>query len=138
MSKKHGLGLGAGTLVEHDDGTVGYVPSLAMTQAFRVRIADVTGVSVTKGRRVLERTFNVMGNGTLLGSAGVPHGAAEKIEAWFRAHPDFGQSQRSGGVTPLIGSPLIADELRKLADLKMAGVLTEGEFAAQKAKLLRR
>jgi hypothetical protein len=31
----------------------------------------------------------------------------------------------------------IADELRKLADLKAQGILTEDEFLAQKAKLLR-
>jgi hypothetical protein len=33
---------------------------------------------------------------------------------------------------------LIADELRKLADLRAEGVLTDDEFAAQKAKLLDR
>ncbi len=33
--------------------------------------------------------------------------------------------------------PLVADELRKLADLRDAGVLTEEEFAAQKARLLK-
>jgi hypothetical protein len=36
-----------------------------------------------------------------------------------------------------VASPLsVADELAKLAQLKEAGVLTEEEFAAQKAKLL--
>lgn len=30
----------------------------------------------------------------------------------------------------------VADQLRKLAELREAGVLTEEEFAAQKAKLL--
>ncbi|WP_240471861.1 SHOCT domain-containing protein [Pseudarthrobacter phenanthrenivorans] len=35
-----------------------------------------------------------------------------------------------------LDSRLIADELTKLAGLRDAGVLTEDEFAAQKAKLL--
>jgi hypothetical protein len=33
-------------------------------------------------------------------------------------------------------SPVVADELAKLAQLRDAGVLTEEEFASQKAKLL--
>jgi putative oligomerization/nucleic acid binding protein len=33
-------------------------------------------------------------------------------------------------------SRVVADELRKLAELRDAGVLTEAEFAAQKARLL--
>jgi hypothetical protein len=33
-------------------------------------------------------------------------------------------------------STLIADELRKLADLRAEGILTEQEFTAQKEKLL--
>jgi hypothetical protein len=38
---------------------------------------------------------------------------------------------------PLAAPPLsVADELAKLAKLKADGVLTDGEFAAQKAKLL--
>lgn len=140
MAQRHGLGFGFGTLVEHDDGTVGYIPSVSLSQAFRVRITDITGFSVTKGGKMLERTFNVMGSGTLLGSASVNHGVAEKIEARFRAHPDFGRSQQSASTAtlPSTGGALIADELRKLADLRTEGVLTDEEFAAQKAKLLGR
>ena len=37
---------------------------------------------------------------------------------------------------PAAPQPDLADQLRKLADLRDAGVLTEEEFAAQKAKLL--
>jgi hypothetical protein len=37
---------------------------------------------------------------------------------------------------PAAAPELVADELRKLADLRTEGVLTEDEFAAQKAKLL--
>lgn len=34
-------------------------------------------------------------------------------------------------------SPIIADEIEKLSNLRASGVLTEEEFNAQKAKLLR-
>jgi hypothetical protein len=37
---------------------------------------------------------------------------------------------------PAEPQPDLADQLRKLADLRDAGVLTEEEFAAQKAKIL--
>jgi hypothetical protein len=37
---------------------------------------------------------------------------------------------------PAAPQPDLADQLRKLADLRDAGVLTDDEFAAQKAKLL--
>jgi hypothetical protein len=38
--------------------------------------------------------------------------------------------------TGATGKPDIADELTKLADLRDRGVLTDTEFATQKAKLL--
>jgi Short C-terminal domain len=143
MSKKHKLGFGYGTLVEHDDGTAGYIPSASLSQAFRVRIADVTGFSVTRGHKALERTLNVLGNGTVLGSASVNHGVAEKVEAWFRGHPQFGtppaaQTAAAATQPPSRGlsHTLIADELRKLADLRAEGVLTDEEFSVQKARLL--
>ena len=40
------------------------------------------------------------------------------------------------GAAPAVAPLSSMDELKKLADLKEAGVLTEEEFAAQKAKLL--
>jgi len=43
------------------------------------------------------------------------------------------QSAQSAGI---LDSRVVADELRKLAGLRDAGVLTEAEFAAQKARLL--
>jgi Short C-terminal domain len=141
MPKRHGLGVGNGKLIEYEDGSAGYVPTASFTQAFRVQIADVTGFSVTKGTKMLERQINVLGNGTLLASASVPHGTPEKIEHWFRAHPLFGQR----AATPEAFAPpaseaaptaMIADELRKLADLRSEGILTDEEFAAQKALLL--
>lgn len=87
MAKKHSLGFGNGRIIEYEDGTAAYVESGKFTQAFRVKIADVSGFSVAKGKKMLERTFNVHGNGTLLASTSVNHGVSEKIEKWLRAHP---------------------------------------------------
>src|SRR3954467_960133 len=135
MPKKHALGFGNGKIIEYEDGTAGYVPYASFTQAFRVKIGDVTGFSVTKGDKVLERTLNVLGNGTLLGSASVNHGAAEVIERWFRSQSQFGRAQQAAAQTGAYGAG-VADELRKLAELREEGILSEAEFAAQKAKLL--
>jgi hypothetical protein len=134
MPQKHGLGSGNGRIVEYEDGTAGYIQSMSFTQAFRVKIADVTGFSVEKSGKLLTRKFNVLGNGTLLGTAEVNHGTAEVIENWFRSHPLFGASVSS---TPGPGaSPSVADEIAKLGQLRSQGLITESEFEAQKARLL--
>jgi len=52
----------------------------------------------------------------------------EEIEKIFRDHPMFAQS--SGATTSL------ADELKKLADLRASGVLTDAEFQDLKGRLL--
>jgi hypothetical protein len=141
MPKKHGLGWGNSRIIEYEDGSAGYVPSAGLTQAFRVQIADITGFSVSKGNKMLERTFNVLGNGTLLASASVNHGTSEVLENWFRSHPLFGTGSPSRvSSPPERPSPApgisVADELRKLADLRAQGVLTEAEFTEQKRRLL--
>jgi hypothetical protein len=59
MPKKHSLGFGNGRIIEYEDGTAAYVGSGAFTPAFRVRIADVSGFSVTESKKMLERTCNV-------------------------------------------------------------------------------
>src|SRR3954451_22303527 len=87
--KVHKLGAGNGSLHEHTDGTMSYRKSMEMTQAFRVRVADVTGFAVTKDGKMLERTFRIYGGGTELAAVSVNHGTAEKIEQVFRQHPDF-------------------------------------------------
>lgn len=134
--KRHKLGVGSGSIVERDDGTAGYIPAVSVSQAFRVRISDVSGFSVVKGHKALERTLNVLGNGTVLGSASVNHGTAEKVEAWFRSHPDFGRGGTSSAAGPS-SRRSVADELRKLADLQAQGLLSAEEFATEKARLLR-
>jgi hypothetical protein len=135
MPKKHKLGFGNGSIVEYEDGTAGYVPSMTLTQAFRVKISDVTGFSVAKGNKVLERQLNVLGNGTLLGTAPVNHGTAEIIERWFRAHPQFGKNTASAP-TSTTSPTSVADEIKKLAELHSQGILTAEEFAAAKQRLV--
>ena len=136
MPKKHKLGFGSGSIIEYEDGTAAYVAPASFSQTFRVRIADVTGFSVTKGNKAMERTLNVLGNGTLLGSASVNHGVAEKVEAWFRAHPHFGAGAHPASASEAAGSSSVADELRKPAQLHQEDILTDAEFAVQKAHLL--
>jgi Short C-terminal domain len=138
MSQKHGLGFGNGKIIEHDDGSAAYIKTGEFTQAFRVQVADVTGFSVTKSKKMLERRLHVLGNGTTLASVDVNHGTSEKIEAWFRSHPKFRPAPVVQVVDPLparVGTS-VADELQKLADLRAAGVLTGEEFGAAKGRLL--
>jgi len=134
MPQKIGLGSGNGRIVEYEDGSAGYIQSMSFTQAFRVKIADVTGFSVEKSGKLLTRKFNVLGNGTLLGTAEVNHGTAEVIENWFRSHPLFG-SRASSAPDPA-ASPSVADEIAKLGQLRSQGLITESEFEAQKTRLL--
>src|SRR4051794_21802155 len=84
MPKKHGPGFGRGKIIEYEDGSAGYIPTGAFSQDFRVQIGDVTGFSVTNSGKAMQRTINVLGNGTLLASASVSHGTPEVIERWFR------------------------------------------------------
>ncbi len=139
MPKKHGLGMGSGRIVEYEDGSAAYIPGASLSHAFRVQIRDVTGFSVAKGNKMLERQLNVLGNGTLIASASVPHGTPEKIERWFRSHPQFGTHATPVEVQATAApseTNLIADELRKLSDLRAEGVLTDAEFNSQKQRLL--
>lgn len=63
-------------------------------------------------------------------------GGAQRMDA-----PGVAGREIRGGGAPLVirggpSSPDVADELKKLADLRDRGVLTEAEFETQKAKLL--
>jgi hypothetical protein len=147
---KHSLGFGNGRIIEYEDGTVAYIKSMEMSHAFRVPIADVTGFSVIKEGKMLERTLRVMGGGSVLASVSIAHGVAERIEEWFRAHPAFRANApataahvappppSAPGMPSTPDTMLIADELRKLADLRDAGILTDDEFAERKQMLLKR
>lgn len=145
MPKKHKLGFGNGTIIENEDGTAAYVAPATFSQAFRVKISDVTGFSVSRGNKLMERTLHILGNGTELATASVNHGVSEKIEAWFRAHPAFGSTAASAPhVLPAmpVAAPAqssaasLVEELTKLGQLRDAGVLSPEEFDAAKRKLL--
>jgi Short C-terminal domain len=136
MTGKHKLGGGSGTMYRHSDGSASYRKMGAFTPEFRVNVADVTGFVVSRGDKVLERKFKIMGQGTDLATAEINHGAAEKIERWFREQTEFNSTATT--VTPQapIAAPSMADELAKLASLRDQGILTAEEFVAQKAKIL--
>ena len=140
----HGLGIGNGGLIEYPDGSVEYRQTGSLLPAFRVVVQDITGFSVRKVTRddkkrlkasSLQQVLTVQGSGTTLAEVAVNYGTAEKIEAWFRAHPDFGANARSQAA-PNVAQVSVADELAKLAQLRDSGVLSPAEFEAQKAKLL--
>lgn len=144
----HGLGFSNGSLIEYPDGSVEYRPFAKILPVFKVQIRDVVGFSVRRATRddkkrlnagLLQQVLTVQGSGTTLAEVALDYGTAEKIEAWFRAHPDFGSAQRvhaKGGSTQPSPSLTVADELMKLAQLKDAGVLTAEEFEVQKRRLL--
>lgn len=141
MPTKHALGFGNGKITEYEDGTASYTRSAEFTQAFRVKIADVRGFSVTNGGKLLTRNLHILGNGTTLASVEVNHGTSEIVEKWFHSHPLFNTTHSPTTVAPShqpVSSDLIADELRKLAELRNEGILTDLEFQEQKAKLLAR
>jgi hypothetical protein len=131
--RRHSLGFGCGTILEYDDGTAGYVPASSLAEAFRVRIADVTGFSVTANRKTMTRTMTVLSSTGPLAATEISQRTVEKIHLWFRAHPDFGRSAKA---IEQAHATLIADELSKLAVLRDGGVLTDDEFFRWKAKLL--
>lgn len=65
------------------------------------------------------------------------HGTAERIEAWFNSHALFNTKATPTTSADQASSPaLVADELRKLADLRAQGILTQEEFDRQKRRLL--
>jgi putative oligomerization/nucleic acid binding protein len=145
--QSHGLGVGSGSIIDYGDGTIEYRQTGKLLPAFKVNIADVTGFSVRKvtrqdkknGASAFQQMLTLQGSGTELATCPVNHGTAEKIEAWIRAHPSFrGNIPQNGpGAAPQGAAPVtIADELAKLAQLRDAGVLSAGEFAQAKAKLL--
>ncbi|WP_156660737.1 SHOCT domain-containing protein [Mycobacterium sp. 852002-10029_SCH5224772] len=120
-------------LTEYPDGTAEYLKGL--TTHFRVRIADVRGFSVTKGAKWAQRDLNVLGQGTVIATVvDCSDVMCNKIEEWFRNHPQF----YTNAPTASSSSTSVADELRKLADLRTEGILTEAEFQEEKARLLRR
>jgi ribosomal protein L7/L12 len=140
----HGLGVGNGGLTEHPDGSVEYLQTGKLLPAFRVKVRDVVGFSVRRATRddkkrlsasSLQQVLTLQGSGTTLAEVAVNYGTAERIEAWFRARPEFGASARTPAQPPA-ARVSVADELQKFVQLRDSGVLTPQEFDAQKARLL--
>lgn len=150
---RHSLGFGNGKILEYPDGTAAYVKSLKLTQSFRVRIADVTGFSVTKYREPPGWRLEILGNRSTLADVVVSQRVAQMIEQWFRDHKLFYGNAPHPSPTPseppaepgvnqsaMVAEELqkLADELRKLARLRSKGIISDQEFEIQKAKLLGR
>lgn len=128
-SVRHNLGLGFGSIYVYANGTVEYIKGLSTI--FKVQVQEVSGFTVSKGKRWYDRNLQILGHGTtlvVLTDLGVDH--VETIERVFRDHPLFGQHSSVGSATS------IADELTKLAELRASGVLSNTEFAQLKARLL--
>ncbi len=83
-----------------------------------------TGIARTMGRTAL--------------IAGTAQAAAGRVAARQAAAADrsAAAAPRRTRATPGMLTDEIVDQLKKLAELRDAGVLTEKEFAAKKAKLL--
>ncbi len=90
------------------------MPRLLRTVA---RTAVIAGTATTVSNRVSRRQANRWG-------------AQEEAQQPAPAAPAPAAAPAAGGETSMI------DQLKELGDLKAQGILTEDEFAAQKAKLL--
>lgn len=105
----HGLGFGNGSLIEYSDGTVEHRKTMELYLAFKVRVRDVVGFTVRRPTRDDKKRLNasslgqvlaLQGSGTTLAEVALNYGTAEKIEEWFRAHPDFGRTRQAQSPAP--------------------------------------
>lgn len=117
-------------LVITEDGVEGEVISGMKTIKMSLPFDRIAQVNLVQG--VFKTNFIVInkgGSGNLVVKALPTHeaqAAKELIEERMKA-----TSRRAA-----LGGSSVADELRKLATLKDDGLISEDEFAAQKAKLL--
>jgi Short C-terminal domain len=68
-----------------------------------------------------------------------PHAPTEMQQKATAAERDVAAPRSSSSahaLSPNVSSPLVADELRKLAELRDSGILSEVEFMNQKKRLL--
>jgi Short C-terminal domain len=91
------------------------MPRLLRTVA---RTAVVAGTATTVSNRVSRRQANKWGQ-----------------QEAAQAPPEAAPAPAAPAAAPAPGSSML-DQLKELGELKTQGVLTEDEFAAQKAKLL--
>jgi hypothetical protein len=137
MPKKHKLGFNKGKILEYEDGTAAYKPSVVQGEEFRVKISEVTGFSVTSAGHFGKR-LHLMGHGGEMAKMIFVGNTGAKVEKWFREQPAFGTQVAPAGAAQVSGPPTtgVGDGLAKLVALRDSGALTQDEFEAQKAKLL--
>jgi len=82
------------------------------------RTAVIAGTATTVSNRVSRRQANRW---------------AEQDQQQY-AEPQYAPAQPAPAPAPVASSPI--DQLKELGELKQQGILTEEEFAAQKAKIL--
>ena len=68
-------------------------------------------------------------------------GTAQSVSGWAAAHPQVAAAKKMAAEGTKTTSGMLTDEakdqlIKKLSDLRDAGVLSDEEFAAKKAKLL--
>ena len=102
------------------------------TQA--ISFQQVSEVSVSRG--LVWSTISVESTGgKSITMIGIPKADAERVKKMI--DDAVFASKRGPAVAPApAAAPDLADQLRKLADLRDQGILTEDEFLAQKIKLL--
>lgn len=81
--------------------------------------------------RGVVRTAAVAGTASAV-SGRVQHRQAQRWQEQAPAEPAYQQAP----APPPAAAPSSIDQLKELAELKSQGILTEDEFAAQKAKIL--
>jgi hypothetical protein len=85
--------------------------------------------------RGVVRTAAVAGTASAV-SGRVQHRQAQRWQAEAAAEPAYQQQYQQPPPPPAAAAPSAIDQLKELAELKSQGILTEEEFAAQKAKIL--
>ena len=104
--------------------------SLTPGETIPVRVAKFNHKRVTIDREVYNRQYNER-----TGSAG---GSPDMSDLSASLQNLARLTSRLGGGATATAEPDVADELTKLASLRDKGILTDAEFATEKAKLLAR
>ena len=82
--------------------------------------------------RGVARTAVIAGTASSVGGR-VRH---RQEQRWARQEEEQYAQQGQPPAAPQAGGPSVIDQLKELGELKDQGILTDEEFAAQKAKLL--
>ena len=103
-----------------------------------IAFQQVSEVSLSRGLVWSDISVESTG-GKSMALEGMPKADAERVKALIddAVHAAKGGSGHVPiGAAPVAAAPDVADQLQKLAALRDQGILTDDEFAAQKAKLL--